>query len=239
MSIGAAATGPFDRLAGSGSRPSVRHAAAIVAVAGAVAVLELGTLDLDHGTHLLVVLTLVIGIAVRFGPRPATTALIVGGAVATAGSVITVDRVFDTPLTYVQVLAYLLAGTAFIVLVSALVRSRQQPSNRPPPKPATTAGPPGLPEPLTARELEVLRLAATGISVEELARQLFVSPNTAKTHLSHVYAKLGVRGRSDAIRAAIHSGCLTTNDICPHHCADGAAESPVPVTTPGGATPTM
>jgi len=231
VNIGAAAAGPFDRLAGSGSRPSVHHAAALVAVGGAVAVLELGTLGLDHGTHLLVVLTLVIGVAVRFGPRPATTALVVGGAVATAGSVITVDHVFDTPLMYVQVLAYLLAGTAVIVLVSALVRSRQQPSHPASPKPATTSGKPGLPESLTARELEVLRLAASGISVEELARQLFVSPNTAKTHLSHVYAKLGARGRSDAVRAAFQCGYLFATDICPHHLADEPTNSPIPVMT--------
>ena len=71
-------------------------------------------------------------------------------------------------------------------------------------------------EPLTARELEVLHLAATGISVDEIARRLYVSPNTVKTHLTHIYGKLGVRGRSEAIRAALHCGCLSPEDICPH-----------------------
>ena len=237
MSIGAAATGPFDRLAGSRSRPAVRHAAALVAVAGAVAVLEVGILDLDHGTHLLVVLTLVVGIALLFGPRPATTALVVGAVVSTAASVITVAGVFDTPHAYIQVLTYLVTGTAFVVLVTRAVRSRQLP-----PTPTTLASPSGeqgLVESLTPRECQVLRLAATGVSVEEMARQLFVSPNTVKTHLTHVYAKLGCRGRSDAVRMALHCGCLTPADICPHHYAEGAAESPVPVTTTHPATSTM
>jgi DNA-binding CsgD family transcriptional regulator len=232
VSIGATATGPFGRPAGNGTRSLGRHAVALAAVGCASTGLELGVLDLDldHGTHLLVVLTLVIGIGVLFGPRPAATGLVAGGAVAMACSVITVDRVLHTPVTYVQMLTYLLAGTASIVLVSALIRSRRQRSNPTPARPAITPRQQDLVEPLTARELEVLRLAATGVSVEEMARQLFVSPNTVKTHLTHVYAKLGVRGRSDAIRAALHCGCLTTDDICPHRCANGALESPIPVT---------
>ncbi len=74
-----------------------------------------------------------------------------------------------------------------------------------------------LAETLTSRELEILRVAATGMAVEEVARRLCLSPNTVKTHLTHIYAKLGVRGRSDAVRAALHAGCLTPADICPHH----------------------
>jgi DNA-binding CsgD family transcriptional regulator len=230
VSIGATATGSLDRPERNKARSLGRHATALVAVGSAITVLELGAMDLDHGTHLLVVLTMVIGIGVLFGPRPAATALAVGGVVAMVSSAITVDRVFHSPVAYVQVLAYLVAGSASIVLVSALVRSRRQSSSPTPAVPATTSRLPDLVEPLTARELEVLRLAATGVSVEEMARQLFVSPNTVKTHLTHVYAKLGVRGRSDAIRAALHCGCLTPADICPHHCADEASNSPESVT---------
>ena len=76
--------------------------------------------------------------------------------------------------------------------------------------------PPALVEPLTDRELEVLRLAATGIAVKAIGAQLYLSPNTVKTHLTHAYAKLGVRGRSDAIRAGLHHGLLAPADICPH-----------------------
>ena len=230
VSIGTVATGPLDRLLRPRSRSAFRHTAALLAVGGAIAVLELRILDLDHGTHLLVVLTLVIGIALLFGSGPAATALAVGGVVATVASAITVDRVLDTPHAYVQVLAYLLAGTAFVVLVPVAVHDRRHPAGPIAGPARVDGGRPGPIESLTAREHDVLRLAASGISVDEIAGRLFVSPNTVKTHLTHIYGKLGVRGRSDAVRAALHCGWLTPNDICPHLPANGVEESPIPVT---------
>lgn len=50
---------------------------------------------------------------------------------------------------------------------------------------------------LTPTEREVVRLVAAGCSNGEIAAQLFVSVSTVKTHLSHVYAKLPVQGRTD------------------------------------------
>jgi DNA-binding CsgD family transcriptional regulator len=170
-----------------------------------------------------------LGIALVFGPGPATTGFATGGGLAGVATIVTVQGAFGTPHAYVQMLTYLLAGGAFIVLVSTVTRSRQRPTSPPATAPVMALGAGILLEPLTARELEVLRLAATGIPVDEIARRLFVSPNTAKTHLTHVYGKLGVRGRSEAIRAALHCGCLTLNDICPHLLVDGDVASPVPV----------
>jgi DNA-binding NarL/FixJ family response regulator len=57
-------------------------------------------------------------------------------------------------------------------------------------------------EPLSRRELEVLRLIAQGCSNKEAARRLFISEATVKTHLLHAYAKLGVRDRAAAVAAA-------------------------------------
>ncbi len=55
-----------------------------------------------------------------------------------------------------------------------------------------------LVEPLTERELEVLRLMAAGRSNREIAAELVVTLNTIKKHSSHIYGKLGVNNRSAA-----------------------------------------
>jgi DNA-binding NarL/FixJ family response regulator len=64
-------------------------------------------------------------------------------------------------------------------------------------------------EPLSQRELEVLELVAAGSTNREAAEQLFISQATVKTHLLHVYAKLGVNDRAAAVAAAFSQGYLT------------------------------
>jgi LuxR family transcriptional regulator, maltose regulon positive regulatory protein len=59
-----------------------------------------------------------------------------------------------------------------------------------------------LVEPLSARELEVLRLLATDLDGPAIARELYLSLNTVRTHTRHVYAKLGVTSRRAAVRRA-------------------------------------
>jgi LuxR family maltose regulon positive regulatory protein len=70
----------------------------------------------------------------------------------------------------------------------------------------------GLVETLSEREKTVLRCLATLLSVEEISRELFVSTNTVKTHIKHIYRKLGVGRRRDAVdRArALHLSGLET-----------------------------
>ncbi|MGW4516875.1 response regulator [Streptomyces sp. NPDC004393] len=63
-------------------------------------------------------------------------------------------------------------------------------------------------EPLSAREREVLALVAKGTSNREIARVLFISEATVKTHLSHLYAKLGVKDRAAAVAVAYDRGIL-------------------------------
>lgn len=55
---------------------------------------------------------------------------------------------------------------------------------------------------VSAREQEVLALLAVGFSNREIAERLFVSPNTVKTHLAHLYGKLGASRRTEAVRKA-------------------------------------
>lgn len=61
---------------------------------------------------------------------------------------------------------------------------------------------------LTPRELEVLRLVAAGRSNPEIARDLFIGEATVKTHLIHVFEKLGVSDRTRAVTLALELGLL-------------------------------
>ena len=67
----------------------------------------------------------------------------------------------------------------------------------------------GLVEPLSERELDVLRLLATDLDGPDIARQLIVSLNTMRTHTKSIYAKLGVNSRRAAVRRAEEQGLLT------------------------------
>lgn len=63
-------------------------------------------------------------------------------------------------------------------------------------------------EQLSPRELDVLRLVAAGATNREAAKQLFISEATVKTHLLHLYDKLGVRDRAAAVATAFTRGIL-------------------------------
>lgn len=68
------------------------------------------------------------------------------------------------------------------------------------------------PAPLSQRELEVLELIAQGSTNREAGKRLFISETTVKTHLLHVYAKLGVNDRAAAVAVAFSRGYLTPQD---------------------------
>jgi LuxR family maltose regulon positive regulatory protein len=61
---------------------------------------------------------------------------------------------------------------------------------------------PGLPEPLSERELEVLQLIAAGKTNRRIATELFVSVGTVKTHLNNLYRKLDAHSRTQALARA-------------------------------------
>ncbi len=64
------------------------------------------------------------------------------------------------------------------------------------------------PDGLTSREVEVLRLIAAGRSNREVARELFVSEATVKSHVNNLFAKTGVRDRAQAVRYAFDHGLV-------------------------------
>jgi LuxR family maltose regulon positive regulatory protein len=73
---------------------------------------------------------------------------------------------------------------------------------------APAPGQQSLVEPLTERELEVLGLIAAGLSNQEIADELVVAVSTVKTHINHLYGKLGVRSRVQAVAEAREVGLL-------------------------------
>ncbi|NIK61033.1 response regulator [Kribbella shirazensis] len=62
---------------------------------------------------------------------------------------------------------------------------------------------------LTARETEVLRLIAGGLSNPEIAARLFISEATVKTHINNTFAKIGARHRAEAVRYAYRKGLVS------------------------------
>ena len=68
--------------------------------------------------------------------------------------------------------------------------------------PAPDHGPSGIIEPLTSRELEVLRMVAAGRSNQAIARELVVTLDTVKKHVGHVLGKLGAANRTEAVARA-------------------------------------
>jgi LuxR family maltose regulon positive regulatory protein len=65
-----------------------------------------------------------------------------------------------------------------------------------------------LVEPLSDREKEVLRLLSTHLSTPEIAKELVISWHTVRTHIKHIYGKLGVHNRADAVQRARELGLL-------------------------------
>ena len=64
---------------------------------------------------------------------------------------------------------------------------------------------PALVEPLSTREMQVLRLLATDLSTPEIAERLVISRSTVKVHISNILSKLGVASRAEAISLAIQN----------------------------------
>ena len=78
----------------------------------------------------------------------------------------------------------------------------------PGPRPDTAAVVPGIVEPLTSRELEVLRMLAAGRSNQAIAGQFVVTLDTVKKHVSHVLSKLGAANRTEAVSRARELGLI-------------------------------
>lgn len=93
----------------------------------------------------------------------------------------------------------LLAAAAQRGIATAYARRLLTTFDRTPTRPTPAAG---MVEPLSDRELDVLRLLATDLGGPDIARELVLSLNTVRTHTRNIYAKLGVNNRRAAVRRA-------------------------------------
>ena len=87
------------------------------------------------------------------------------------------------------------------------MRRRHLPRAAPPQRFASTPAPRPAVR-LTPRELEVLQLIADGLGTTQIARALYVSDDTVKTHVAHVLNKLGATSRANAVAIALRGGLI-------------------------------
>ena len=81
--------------------------------------------------------------------------------------------------------------------------------------PASSAGPQPPLEPLSSSEIRVLRYLPTNLTMPEIAGELYVSHNTVRTHMRHLYAKLGTHSRAEAVARARDMGLLAPSADLP------------------------
>ena len=87
------------------------------------------------------------------------------------------------------------------IIASKVLQEMQRPSSRPP-----------TPDPLTDRELQVLRLVAKGLGNQEIAEQLVVTEATVRSHVSNVLGKLHLANRVQATLYALQEGLTSLGD---------------------------
>jgi ATP/maltotriose-dependent transcriptional regulator MalT len=93
-------------------------------------------------------------------------------------------------------------------VTSAASDAHQSPEAR---RLADTATPIPKPSPLSRRETQVLALIAESLSNQEIAERMFISTSTAMKHVEHIFEKLGVNRRMEAVRVGRQSGWLPSD----------------------------
>ncbi len=171
------------------------------------AIVTVGLVDattdvLPGGGAFLLLLVPVMAASTALGFRAGMVALGLGAVGACLLVPLRGHPWFSEP-AHIARLAMFLAEGLVVATLAFVVHGAALPAARRHPDADTTRV-----DPLTPRELEVLTIAASGLQIHEIGRQLFVSRETVKSHLAHAYAKLGARNRADAVARALRAGLI-------------------------------
>ena len=213
-----------------GAGPRLRIGVPVALVVAMLLISDLLRAVFPGGGVFLLMLLPVLVCSIALGARSGLIAQLLGAAGALLMVVLRGHPWLTEPTDVLRLVPYFFIG-AFVVLLASVLRTAvgrpaaglgtlgRHPAARPeePPTP--------LIEPLTSREAEVLGLAASGLSTNEIGGRLYLSRNTVKSHLAHAYAKLGARNRAEAVAAGLHSGSIQADLVMAR-----AAEITTPVT---------
>jgi len=159
-----------------------------------------------HGLFQLLLLPVLV-VALGLGPRSGFLALSICASLAAATPLLSGQWATLDGALIGQELLFIFQGTVVVALTGVARVALGSPIMRLLVA-GSTAPPTGVVEPLTRREIEVLELAAGGLAPAELARELYVSVNTVKSHLAHAYAKLSAHNRAEAVARATRLGLI-------------------------------
>lgn len=180
----------------------------LASVAGTLLLVDLSAPALPGGGAFLLLLLPVLLCAATLGVSRGLAALLLGATGALVLVPLRGHPWLVDALDLARLVLYLAVGTGIALAAGAIPAAADPRASGEPAASSGVAATGGLVEPLTRREVEVLRLAAQGRSVDEIGRQLYLSRNTVKSHLAHAYGKLGARNRAQAVALSIHAGVL-------------------------------
>jgi DNA-binding CsgD family transcriptional regulator len=205
-----ASTSAVTLLASLRVRRRLRYGVPLVLVLGAVLLIDFLRPVLPGGGVFLLLLIPVMACSVALGVSPGVEALLLGAAGSVLLVVVREHPWLQDPEDVARLALYLAEGLFIIVLAAAL---RGAVRRRPEGQPRSANGGAALVEPLTSREIDVLRLAASGLSIAQIGHELYLSRNTVKSHLAHAYGKLGAHNRAEAVAAGLLCGCINESAL--------------------------
>jgi DNA-binding CsgD family transcriptional regulator len=187
--------------------PLVRYGAPVLLAVAAIVAAELSRSILPGGGVFLILLLPVLLSSLVLGVGSGAVALLLGAIGAWLLVPITGHPWLSDTAHLARFGLYAGEGALILALAFALRRTAQRAHG-----PAILTLPPTQSlEPPTAREREVLALAASGLSTRAIGERLFLSENTIKSHLARIYGKLGARNRAEAVSAGLQAGWITAD----------------------------